>query len=118
MAELVAVVAFVVLWVAAVLLAYPVSEFFLRRRMRREGRYLSWREVEQRLRRGDGTLVFNRSNEVGRVWWSPDPVEPDDWIEICEHSFLTSCPRPYRDAKRLLEEIPGARVIEITGHFI
>ena len=116
--EAIVIGAFAFAWVAGALLARPIAEAMLRWRMRRAGRFLPWTEVEGRLRAASGTIVYNRTNSVGRVWWSPAPVTSAGWlVDAREDAFLTQCPRRYRTKTDLLKVFPEARVVVLDGNY-
>lgn len=52
-----------------------VRERRLLRRLRSARRVLPWREVEQHLRAGSGTLIIETGHKQGhRFWWTPDDI--------------------------------------------
>ena len=83
-----------------------------RRTMRKQGRFVPWRDLERRLMDGEGTVI----EEVGlkgaqRVWWTPDDVasmgrlpssyeEVGDVLEGAPHAFNDRCLAEYLDPER------------------
>jgi hypothetical protein len=92
------------------------------RRMRELGRFISWEELEPRLRSGDGTLVIEQAQKDGvRVWWTEDDIVQQAPVELpaeqeldylrfgTPHPFVTWCFSRYLDSdtgQALLTEPP------------
>jgi hypothetical protein len=47
------------------------------RQRRLIGQFEEWATLEAKLKAGQGTLILNRTNLSGRVWWAPGSVESD-----------------------------------------
>lgn len=46
----------------------------VRDKMRQQGRYEEWEKFVQRLRAGQGTVILNRTNLSGRLWWTAETI--------------------------------------------
>ena len=90
------------------------GEWRFRRRMRRAGRFIEWRDLVRSLEAGEGTLIVEQAQKCpARIWWTPDgvceraPCPPPD-IEALErlafgfghpHEFVAWCHAQYTDEK-------------------
>lgn len=98
-------------WAGLVLLASPLIIFtqsrqerqFVRR-MREQGRYIPWQQLEPHLHAGEGNLVVEKAMmETDRVWWtqedvaefSPAPLPTEEELDCLwpdnSHPFVTWC---------------------------
>jgi hypothetical protein len=86
------------------ILAHQRRERRFAQRMREQGRFIAWQELEPRLQAGDGTLVIEQAQKNGiRVWWTQDevarqaPTQPPaqqdlDYLRFAEpHPFVSWC---------------------------
>ena len=78
------------------------------RLMRAKGRFIPWKDLEARLKAGEGTLVVEQAQKLRvRVWWTQEdvpteaptqpPVEQElDYLRIMEpHPFVFWCSRRF-----------------------
>lgn len=103
------VLLFAVIWGGALPLGWiGLSELFLRRRLRREGRFLPWIQVVQALEKGEGEFEFRYTGHSGRFVF---------WPQTCDvpPGYFTDCPRRFWNPKRLAEHFPNAK-ISVTHH--
>ena len=71
---------------------------------------MSWKEVEDRLKSGRGTLIYMESGILGSVWWTPDEEGIATSQDAREHAVLVRCPWRFRNSAGLRKEFPNARV--------
>ena len=83
-----------------------VREMLLRRRMKREGRFVCWHEVHSKLKDGDGELECRRSSgSSGRFWYWPNEYANP-------LALLTDCPLRFWYLDALRSELPNAKLRE------
>ena len=86
--------------------------WIFRRRLKKQGRWLDWSEVVEKLRSREGCLIINRGNIPGRVWWTQQLTDDPVAYILVSSAFLTNCPIRFRSLKRIQLEFPAAQVIE------
>ena len=58
-------------YIAVVLITEALKERTFRRRLRERGRFIEWKQLELKLRAGEGTLVVEQGQKRPiRVWWT------------------------------------------------
>jgi hypothetical protein len=77
---------------------------------RLRGKSMSWKEVEDQLKSGRGTLIYLESGILGSVWWTPDEENIATSQDAREHAVLVSCPWRFRNPAGLRKIFPDARV--------
>jgi len=50
------------------------KEKYVCKQMKKKKRYLSWSEVENKLKKGEGTLIIECGYENSRFWWTSDSI--------------------------------------------
>jgi hypothetical protein len=50
------------------------SKYTVREKLRERNRYLSWSEIEPKLRNQEGSIIIECSYTNSRFWWTPDNV--------------------------------------------
>jgi len=83
---------------------------------KRAGRWMDWNLVSERLLKGQGTIILNRTNAPGAVWWSDETLDSDEArIAILRDALLTNCPRSLADQDKLRQKFPVANIVELVG---
>jgi len=91
----------------------PVCEWLAIRRHKRQGRFCSWDEALQRVTRGVGYMVINKSNVEGRVWWTPHLPESKSPTILCQGP---ACLTDFRGRiAKLRRLVPQDRLVEVQG---
>ncbi len=121
---------------AAALLSIPCAfvearrhrrqEAALRARLTAAGRFLDWKEVELRLRNGQGSLILHyASPHTWRLWWTgddlhalaPEPLAAETSTEAVR-SFAQTCVKRYVDPEAghaSLTDVPAALATPIEA---
>ena len=89
------------------------SDRRLARKMRVDGRYMPWEEFERAAAEGQGTVVLNKSNMDGRLWWSPEDVQERDSATVMLSSGKLTVP-PFLlviSEAALRRRYPAARIV-------
>lgn len=108
---LLALVAIILLYVAAVAIGYCVE-------WHRRG--ISWDSFVAQARSGTGCIIVDHS--IGRghglgsvvVWWSPERIEDPKLVPryVNTRCKFTACPRRLRSIHALAKEFPNVQVVE------
>lgn len=96
--------------------AFVVLKLRFTAALRRDGRWMEWEAVEQRLLDGEGTVILNRTNSPGAVWWTERVLTATEAkVALLTDANLTNCPRRLRNKVQLETLFPNAAVLEVTG---
>ena len=81
---------------------HGIRELLIRRRLRKEGRFMPWSAVRVNLLNADGELECRKSSgSGGRFWYWPEKYGTPPAI-------LTDCPLRYWNANTFRAEFPNA----------
>ena len=103
---------------AVLAIGFTVDSMLERRafriRMLKQGRFLEWTEVRNRLAHGEGALVVCESSRECEVWWVSDKsmltLSPRDMSVV---AFRTNCPHGL-DIRRIKEDTRSESVYSIV----
>lgn len=92
---------------------HVTTEVRAHRAIRREGRWLSWPEVVERLGKKQGILIVNYGNVIGKIWWIEEVKEDESlaWL-LLTRAYLTNCPRELRNTELLKSAFPDSKILE------
>ncbi len=88
-------------------------------KMQIKNRYIAWTALQPFLVDGIGTLIVNRTNVPGAIWWSEIEVSDDELIRsirsLLFSAKLTTVPRRMRRLSVLRTEFPRATIRIASG---
>ena len=92
-----------------------IHDWIARFSAKRNGRFMEWTEVVERVSNRQGCLIINNGTPCGRVWWWPESKPPEEYVlaALLTSGSLTKCPLFLRSAKKIKEKFPNVVVVEI-----
>ncbi len=85
-------------------------------KMKLKNRYIAWIDLQPFLVDGIGTLIVNRTNVPGAIWWSEIEVSDVELIpSLLFSAKLTTVPRRMRKLSVLRTEFPRATIRIASG---
>lgn len=98
--------------IAAIALLFKAADRYgFVAQLKRDGRWLTWKEVETRCDAGACTLIVCRI--TSDVWFDATNTFDNDCLynDVRENAFLTNCPRSLATAEQLKNRFPQCRIV-------
>jgi len=86
-------------------------------KMQLKNRYIAWTDLHPFLVDGIGTLIVNRTNVPGAIWWSEIDVSDDKLVQglLFSAKLTSSVPRRMRKLSVLRAEFPQVTIRVASG---
>lgn len=80
-----------------------------------ENRFVHWEDLQKYLHEGRGTIIVNKTNVPGHIWWVDKAVTEDHLTHVLLfEALLTDAPRHFKDKNELSKEFPQMCIKELT----
>lgn len=108
------IISFFILMIALSSASSLISDAFLRKKLAAKGKLLPWDIFEKNIKDGNGTVIINKTNLPGRLYWASETINDhfDATSSILSgRAFLVKCPAFKRITENKLKELGAKNIV-------